>query len=112
MCGFLWCVCVCARAWSAADALRQRMFAEGRTECVRPLSLESLAFCQRMEDANSGVDEKRRALRAAVAMHSGRAREATVGQGVDRHLFGLLVISIRKQMKSAQATLVRARARV
>lgn len=51
------------------EATMTRLFREGRTETVRPCSVESSAFVRAMEDKNTTVEEKVRQLRLACENH-------------------------------------------
>ena len=75
-------------------------FKHGRTETIRSASPESVAMCAAFggpspsasspSSPSSDVQVARyRALSAAAARHSKTARDASLGQGVDRHLFAL-----------------------
>ena len=74
------------------EAAMTRLFAEGRTETVRPCTLESCAFVMAMEGgADVSPSEKLAALRASAARHVANYQAAMCGEGADRHLFGLAV---------------------
>ncbi|RMD41764.1 hypothetical protein DV735_g3355, partial [Chaetothyriales sp. CBS 134920] len=66
-----------------------RKYQLGRTETVRSVTDESVAFCNAMSDAQVSRAELERLFRAAVAVHVKNTLEASDGRGVDRHLFGL-----------------------
>ena len=68
-----------------------RHFVDGRTETIRPVTPESLAFCQMMEAGTSTRAELKAALMQSCAAHAKRTKEAQAGQGVDRHMFALAV---------------------
>jgi hypothetical protein len=68
-----------------------RLFAGGRTECMRSTSAQSLAFVASMMDPASDGARRARLLRAAVDDHHARRLRAMRGLGCDRHLLGLLV---------------------
>ncbi|KAJ7625541.1 acyltransferase ChoActase/COT/CPT [Roridomyces roridus] len=70
------------------EAATTRRFLKGRTEAIRVVSSESDAWVASM-DVEVGLQEKKRLFDAAVKVHGARARAAGMGQGVDRHLFGL-----------------------
>mmetsp|Transcript_89030 Transcript_89030/g.237497 ORF Transcript_89030/g.237497 Transcript_89030/m.237497 type:complete len:562 (+) Transcript_89030:515-2200(+) len=75
------------------EASVTRLFALGRTETVRSLSIESAAFVDTMLDENSTPEARVATLRKAADKHTKLYKSAMVGQGVDRHLFGLYVAS-------------------
>jgi carnitine O-palmitoyltransferase 1 len=53
-----------------------------------------------MEEQNSSAEELRALLVQAVETHSTYAKDALTGSGVDRHLFGLYVVSAGKDIDS------------
>lgn len=67
------------------EAVDVSHFQSGRTECVRPISDESLAFVTGLlrEQPN------KEALSAALAEHKARIKTAKQGLGANRHLLGL-----------------------
>lgn len=90
------------------EAATTRKFYKGRTETIRVVSNECVAFVQAMLGQTGGCDsvagipasliafiatrdEKVRLLRDAVKKHSQLAQEAAVGEGVDRHMLGSLL---------------------
>eukprot|EP01135_Chromosphaera_perkinsii_P011792 Nk52_evm38s2496 gene=Nk52_evmTU38s2496 len=69
-------------------------FKKGRTEVVRPATLECQAFVEkfleaRKENKLSNNSELVSALRSASAIHGKHTLAAATGKGVDRHLFML-----------------------
>eukprot|EP00924_Labyrinthula_sp_SR-Ha-C_P009331 maker-scaffold_2-snap-gene-20.37-mRNA-1 protein AED:0.01 eAED:0.01 QI:104/1/1/1/1/1/2/70/846 len=79
-----------------------RLFRSGRTETIRSLSNESVAFVKAMESKEKGATPEDEGvwrtntiekLRAAAAKHSLRAKDAMAGRGIDRHLFALYITS-------------------
>lgn len=77
-----------------------RLYAEGRTETIRSASTESVAFCRAMEDKKTDRAEVLELLRIACDRHQQTTYETMVGEGVDRHLFALYVVSVGKDMPS------------
>ncbi|KAK0083381.1 hypothetical protein PV325_008880 [Microctonus aethiopoides] len=75
------------------EASMTRLFREGRTETVRPCTIESAAWVKAMENNTSSVEEKHRLLKAAAAQHQLGYQHAMCGKGIDRHLFCLYVVS-------------------
>lgn len=75
------------------EAASTRMFRKGRTETIRSASNQSRAFCLAMDDASKSDQEKQALLREAFAEHNMRAKDASQGQGCDRHLLGLRLIA-------------------
>ncbi|CEL00681.1 Putative Carnitine acetyl transferase [Aspergillus calidoustus] len=71
------------------ESASTRKFAEGRTETIRTVSDDSVAFCKAISDPAVPREEAVRLFRTALAAHSKYTAEASDGKGVDRHLFGL-----------------------
>ena len=71
------------------EAAQTRKFKLGRTETIRSCSVESLAFCQAMENPSASDAERHKKFQAAAVQHVSYAKDAADGAGVDRHLFGL-----------------------
>uniref|UniRef100_A0A8C2C417 carnitine O-palmitoyltransferase n=1 Tax=Cyprinus carpio TaxID=7962 RepID=A0A8C2C417_CYPCA len=74
------------------EASMTRLFREGRTETVRSCTMESCAFVRAMIN-NKTREEKLRLLTQAAEKHQQMYRLAMTGQGIDRHLFCLYVVS-------------------
>jgi len=70
-----------------------RAFYHGRTDTVRTLSVESVAFCDAMLDTHASDGAKVGALKAACAAHGEQVQRVLTGQGIDRHLLGLYIAS-------------------
>jgi hypothetical protein len=68
-----------------------RAFFHGRTDTVRTLSTQSVAWCHAMEDLTLSPAEKIAALRTACDAHSEQVQRVLTGQGIDRHLLGLYI---------------------
>uniref|UniRef100_A0A182P8A9 Choline/carnitine acyltransferase domain-containing protein n=1 Tax=Anopheles epiroticus TaxID=199890 RepID=A0A182P8A9_9DIPT len=68
-------------------------FRHGRTETMRPCTLATKAFCEEVERRDTGakktVAELRELMNQCSAVHGQLTKEAAMGQGFDRHLFGL-----------------------
>ncbi|CAJ0568884.1 unnamed protein product, partial [Mesorhabditis spiculigera] len=77
-----------------------RLFRDGRTETVRSCSNQSCAFVRAMLDEKTSDAEKLRLLKLACDRHQDYYRNAMAGRGVDRHLFGLYVVSKYYEMSS------------
>ena len=73
------------------EAVDVSHFKNGLTECVRPVSNESLAFVSTL------LQEKpsREALEAALAEHKARIKASKLGQGANRHLLGLQLMAAK-----------------
>ena len=66
-----------------------RLYHEGRTECIRSCSIESVNFAKAMLDNAASDTEKYNCLMNAVKGHNAYAKMATQGLGVDRHFQGM-----------------------
>ncbi|KAL0116876.1 hypothetical protein PUN28_010032 [Cardiocondyla obscurior] len=75
------------------EASMTRLFREGRTETVRPCTIESSKWVKAMESTTTTIKEKIQLLMDAVARHQRGYQDAMCGKGIDRHLFCLYVVS-------------------
>ncbi|XP_033361751.1 carnitine O-palmitoyltransferase 1, liver isoform isoform X3 [Bombus vosnesenskii] len=75
------------------EASMTRLFREGRTETVRPCTIESTNWVKAMESKNTTVETKYDLLMAAAKQHQKGYQDAMCGKGIDRHLFCLYVVS-------------------
>lgn len=71
------------------EAVDASHFRSGRTECVRPISQESLAFVTLLLNNKPN----KTAFEAALAEHKSRIKSAKLGRGANRHLFGLQLMA-------------------
>ncbi|WEW57187.1 Carnitine O-acetyltransferase mitochondrial [Emydomyces testavorans] len=71
------------------ESASTRRFQQGRTETTRSVSDESVAFCKAHCDPSVPREEVVKLFRAALAAHTKYIADASMGKGVDRHLFGL-----------------------
>lgn len=69
-----------------------RLFAHGRTECIRSCSKESVAFAKAMVESRND-QEKLQKLKDAIESHKKYVNQAVHGNGIDRHLLGLKLIA-------------------
>ncbi|TKS73231.1 Carnitine O-palmitoyltransferase 1, liver isoform [Collichthys lucidus] len=74
------------------EASMTRLFREGRTETVRSCTMESCAFVRSMI-RDETTEERLKLLKAAAEKHQNMYRLAMTGDGIDRHLFCLYVVS-------------------
>ncbi|KAE8896919.1 Carnitine [Phytophthora fragariae] len=74
------------------ETAHTRMFYHGRTETIRALSKESLTFVKTME-SNASDGAKWDALRSAIDAHKETLKKSLTGDGIDRHLMGLQIVS-------------------
>ncbi|KAG8922489.1 Carnitine O-acetyltransferase mitochondrial, partial [Tulasnella sp. 417] len=71
------------------EAASTRGFLKGRTETIRTVTEESMAWCDSMDDSSTSEEERKRLFKAATKRHGEDAGKAVKAMGVDRHLFGL-----------------------
>lgn len=77
----------------AYEASMTRLYREGRTETVRPVTIESAEWVYSMSNPNKTVKERLELLKKACERHTMNIQDAMCGKGVDRHLFCLYIIS-------------------
>ncbi|XP_028162157.1 carnitine O-palmitoyltransferase 1, liver isoform [Ostrinia nubilalis] len=82
------------------EASMTRMFREGRTETVRPCTIESSAWVKAMVDPNVSVEERMDLFVKASQRHQLGYQDAMSGRGIDRHLFCLYVVSKYLELES------------
>lgn len=76
------------------EASMTRLFREGRTETVRPCSVEAAKWALAMDaEEKPTKGELRELLASACGKHQKLYQDAMTGKGVDRHLFCLYVVS-------------------
>ena len=71
------------------ESASTRKFFKGRTETCRSVSSEALKFVKDWENNSISVDAKLKSFRTAIKSHGNYIKNASLGLGVDRHLFGL-----------------------
>ncbi|XP_066597269.1 carnitine O-acetyltransferase-like isoform X2 [Prorops nasuta] len=72
-----------------------RRFHNARTECIRSTSTDSVYFAKLLI-SNDSTQAKKQAMLKAIDTHKKIVSEAVIGQGVDRHLFGLKMIALEE----------------
>ncbi|GAA5866276.1 hypothetical protein JCM8547_007226 [Rhodosporidiobolus lusitaniae] len=75
------------------EAAQTRRFQLGRTETVRILTPESLAFVQSFLSPSASSSEKLTLFHATLKAHGQDMKLASNGLGIDRHLFGLRMLA-------------------
>lgn len=75
------------------EASMTRLFREGRTETVRPCTIESSEWVKAMESGTATTKECIDLLLKACGRHQLGYQDAMCGHGIDRHLFCLYVVS-------------------
>lgn len=82
------------------EASMTRLFREGRTETVRPCTIESSAWVRAMNDSSTSTKQRIELLQKACDRHQIAYQDAMCGQGIDRHLFCLYVVSKYLEVES------------
>jgi hypothetical protein len=77
-----------------------RLFLHGRTETVRPCTIEAQNFVKLLLDDSANPGSKLASLRIAAERHVDSYVKAMDGEGVDRHLFALYVVSVGLGLES------------
>ncbi|XP_055469414.1 carnitine O-palmitoyltransferase 1, brain isoform isoform X2 [Psammomys obesus] len=88
------------------ESAMTRLFLEGRTEAVRSCTTEACRFVRAMEDKEKTDQQCLALFRVAVDKHQALLKAAMSGQGIDRHLFALYVMSRFLHMQSPFLTQV------
>ncbi|XP_043923448.1 peroxisomal carnitine O-octanoyltransferase isoform X1 [Protopterus annectens] len=70
-----------------------RRFYHGRTETMRPCTVEVVEFCMAMLDPAVDFGRRRRLMLSAFEKHNKLMNECQNGKGFDRHLLGLFLIA-------------------
>jgi carnitine O-acetyltransferase len=89
------------------EATQTRPYLHGRTETTRTVSPDSTAFVEKMglesnfASSKSSREEKKALLRKAVGSHGKYISNASKGNGVDRHLFGMSMLADDKDKMPA-----------
>jgi carnitine O-acetyltransferase len=78
------------------ESIATRHYHHGRTEAMRVVTPEVLAFVDAMDDPAADADIRRAAFRAAAAAHVARARQCQAGQAPEQHLWELQLIQRRR----------------
>ncbi|MBF6414370.1 choline/carnitine O-acyltransferase [Nocardia cyriacigeorgica] len=78
------------------ESIATRQYRNGRTEAMRVITPEMVAFVDAMEDASADTATKRAAAEAAAAAHVARAKQCQSGQAPEQHLWELEWIQRRR----------------
>lgn len=75
---------------STYESCSTAAFRHGRTETMRPCTVHTKEFCLEVETKKNGnKSELREIINKCSAYHGELTKNAAMGQGFDRHLFGL-----------------------
>ncbi|MFF0595018.1 choline/carnitine O-acyltransferase [Streptomyces antibioticus] len=78
------------------ESIATRQYRHGRTEAMRVVTTEMVAFVAAMEDPAADADARRAAFRAATEAHVARAKACQAGQVPEQHLWELELIQRRR----------------
>lgn len=78
------------------ESISTRQYRRGRTEAMRVVTPEVLAFVAAMDDDGADVDTRRGAFLAAATRHVERARQCQAGQAPEQHLWELQMLQGRR----------------
>lgn len=84
------------RLGATYESIATRQYRHGRTEAMRVVTPEMLAFVAAMEDPAAGAETRRAAFRAATEAHVARAKACQAGQVPEQHLWELELIQRRR----------------
>ncbi|XP_054719264.1 carnitine O-palmitoyltransferase 1, liver isoform-like [Uloborus diversus] len=82
------------------EAAMMRLFREGRTETVRPVTLESCEFVHAVDNPDCSAKKKLELLQKACNKHQNSYLNVMCGKGIDRHIFCLYVLSKHLEVDS------------
>jgi len=90
---------------SAYESAMTKQFYHGRTECMRSLSSDIVAFLKMVSDPSSSALDQIKAMKTALNTHGHLVNAAKKGEGVDRHLWGLCQLAKQQQQRVAGYTM-------
>lgn len=78
------------------ESIATRQFRRGRTEAMRVITPEMVAFVDAMEDPQASGDDRAAAFRAAAEAHGARAKQCQQGDAPEQHLWELQWVQRRR----------------
>lgn len=78
------------------ESIATRHFHHGRTEAMRVVTPEILAFTEILDDPDATREERVTALRAAASAHVARAKDCQAGDAPEQHLWELQLLARRR----------------
>ncbi|KAI8143533.1 acyltransferase ChoActase/COT/CPT [Fennellomyces sp. T-0311] len=87
------------------EAASTRKFLTGRTETVRTVSVDTVAFTKAWDDENVKMADKLALMQTAIGSHLEYMKAAVNGMGVDRHLLGLRCMMTPEEAASEAAAI-------
>jgi carnitine O-acetyltransferase len=86
------------------ESIATRQYNRGRTEAMRVVTPQALAFVAAMEDPRADKSARLSALRAAADQHVARAKECQAGEAPEQHLWELQLIQKRRGLELGATT--------
>lgn len=89
------------------EAVDMREYKAGRTECLRAVTPEAVAFAKSLVASHGTADNEpalNDLLHAAIDAHRGWVKACKKGEGIDRHLWALAFTAEKMASAGAQAT--------
>ena len=86
----------------AYEPVLTKRFFHGRTEAMRSTTSDAAELCKIWSSPLSTNNEKLQALRKATSVHSSLVKEASEGNGVDRHLYALQCIAEKHNLPTPE----------
>lgn len=86
----------CVKTYESAST---RMYAEARTETIRPVTESSVQWVKAMTTVPTTKEQQILLLKKAIGAQTRLKNEAVVGQGWDRHLYSMFFVSLEIGMK-------------
>jgi carnitine O-acetyltransferase len=80
------------------ESVQTKRYYHGRTECLRSLSQEVVHM---ILSGDGTADQQIKFIRAAATAHVEQAKRCQVGEGVDRHLWGMLQLAKQLRVRLA-----------
>jgi len=84
------------RLGATYESIATRRYHHGRTEAMRVVTPEVVAFVAAMQDPDTAADTRRAAFRAAADAHVARARQCQAGDAPEQHLWELQLVQHRR----------------
>ncbi|KAM3614448.1 uncharacterized protein V6R79_014547 [Siganus canaliculatus] len=78
---------------SCYETAMTRKYYHGRTETMRPCTMEAVNWCKAMLDPSCDANSRRKAMQLAFHKHNKLMAEAQEANGFDRHLLGLYLVA-------------------
>ncbi|MGK8522814.1 choline/carnitine O-acyltransferase [Nocardia asteroides] len=78
------------------ESIATRQYRNGRTEAMRVVTPEMIAFVDAMQDQEAGAEARLAAARTAAAAHVERAKQCQAGDAPEQHLWELQWIQRRR----------------